>query len=482
MTGARNSGFLHDDVLLSGSVAQALFHEVAEQLPIVDVHNHLVPLDIADDRRWANITELWLGDDHYKWKAMRLAGFAEELVTGNADPWERFAAWAVTVPRTLRNPLYVWTHLELRRVFGIDLALSPATAREIWEECNHQLATRWSARSLLRHFRVNAVATTDDPTSTLEEHVSHRAAGIGPSLLPTFRPDAAHRLLDDPVAWNEWVGQLVVVTDSVVDGLDSLLGALTISYARMASLGGRASDHGLASLPDRDRDPVAADHVIRAAIKGRAASDAERELVLLEVLALAARLAYANDSVLQVHLGPLRNVSPRVLAAAGRDAGSDVMGDDRQAPGLARFLGGLEAEGTLPRAVLYNLNPADNLLFATMSGAFARPGVRSLVQWGPPWWFNDTEEGMRRGLDDLGQVGQLANFIGMLTDSRSVLSMTRHELFRRVLCDVLGRDVESGRIPHDRAWLDTVVRDLCVGNAVEFFGFPPEWTSWTDES
>jgi glucuronate isomerase len=471
--------FLHDDVLLDTATARALFHEVAEHLPIVDVHNHLVPAEIADDHRWTTITDLWLGDDHYKWKAMRLAGYAEQLVTGDADPWDRFVAWAETVPRTLRNPLYMWTHLELKRVFGIDIALSPATAKEIWQECNHQLATRWSAQSLLRHFRVNAVATTDDPTSLLEEHTRH---GIGATrstaLLPTFRPDAAHRLLDNPSEWTEWVARLGAATGERVVGLESLLSALTVSYARMGRLGCRASDHGLSTIPDRDRDTKAADAVIRAALDGRPASDGDRELVLLEVVSLAAQLAHQDDSVLQLHLGPLRNVSPRVLASTGRDAGSDVMGDDAHAAGLARFLGSLETAGTLPRTVLYNVNPADNLTFATMSGAFARPGVRSLVQWGPPWWFNDTEQGMRKGLDDLSQVGQLANFIGMLTDSRSILSMTRHELFRRILCDVLGRDVETGRIPNDRAWLDGVVHDLCVGNALTFFGFPPEWATW----
>jgi glucuronate isomerase len=485
-----HSGFLHDDVLLDTSTAQALFHDVAEQLPIVDVHNHLDASDIANDRRWPTITDFWLGDDHYKWKAMRLAGFAEELVSGNADPWERFEAWAATVPLTLRNPLYLWTHLELKRVFGVDIVLSPATAKEIWQECNHQLATRWSAKSLLNHFRVNAVATTDDPTSLLLDHHQHstngdrthdtgtRMSNNGPALLPTFRPDAAHRLLQDPTSWNEWITRLGAATNEKITGLDSLLRALAISYAHMASLGARASDHGLSSIPDCDRDPAAADMAVRSALNGCAATDAQRELVLLEVIALAARLAHQDDSVLQLHLGPLRNVSPRVLATVGRDAGSDVMGDDRQAPGLARFLGTLEAEATLPRTVLYNLNPADNLMFATMANAFARPGVRSLVQWGPPWWFNDTEQGMRKGLDDLSQVGLLGNFIGMLTDSRSILSMTRHELFRRLLCDILGRDVESGRIPNDRVWLDEVVHNLCVGNAVEFFGFPQEWTMW----
>ena len=468
--------YLNEDVLLGGDVARALFHEVAEHAPIVDVHNHLSPVEIANDHVWETITDLWLADDHYKWKAMRLAGIAEHLITGDADPWDRFEAWAATVPRTLRNPLHIWTHLELRRVFGIDLVLSPSTAKEIWDEVNRQLP-RWSARTLLRHFDVRGIATTDDPTDTLDAHVRHRASVDELTLIPTFRPDAAHRLLDDPVGWNTWADRLASASGGDVTDLDSLLHALTKSYARFSSLGGRASDHGLACLPDRPRDPHQADRIVRAARSRRAATDAEREVVLLEVVALAARLAYADDSVLQLHLGPLRNVSPRLLQLVGRDAGADVMGDERQALGLARFLGDLEQAGSLPRTILYNVNPASNLLFATMAGAFSREGVRSLVQWGPPWWFNDHEDGMRRQLDDLGNVGQLANFVGMLTDSRSVLSMTRHELFRRVLCDALGRDVQEGRIPDDRAWLNGVVNDICVRNAVEFFGFPVEWAA-----
>ena len=234
-----------------------------------------------------------------------------------------------------------------------------------------------------------------------------------------------------------------------------------------------ASDHGLTHLPDVPRDPALAQEVVRRARLGGAASMPERDAVMLEVLELAARLADDDDAVLQLHLGPIRNASPRLLAKVGRDAGGDVMGDERQAPGLGRFLGGLEREGVLPRTVLYNLNPSDNALFATMAGAFSRPGVESLVQWGPPWWFNDHEQGLRRQLDDLSQIGQLAGFVGMHTDSRSILSMTRHELFRRVLCDAIGRDVDEGRIPADLEWCSAVVRKICVGNAVEYFRLPP---------
>lgn len=467
-----SAAFLDDDFLLSGETARGLFHEVAEHAPIVDLHNHLSPADIAGDRVYGTLSDLWLGDDHYKWRAMRLAGFDEELVTGDADPWEKFSAWAATLPRLIRNPLYVWSHLELRRVFGIDLALDPSTAREIWEEANRQLPG-WSAQALLAHFDVRAIATTDDPGDDLAAH--RLPVGSRVPMIPTFRPDGAHRLLDDPPAWNAWVDRLEAATETTVDDLASLLDALTRSHQRFARIGGRASDHGLACIPDVPRDASLADAVVRRARLGSAATTAERDSVVLEVVALAARLAFADESVLQLHLGPIRDVSPRILARAGRDAGADVIGDERQAPGLARFLGELERSGTLPRTILYNVNPADNALFAAMAGAFSRPGVASLVQWGPPWWFNDHEQGMRRQLDDLSQIGQLAGFVGMLTDSRSILSMTRHELFRRVLCDAIGRDVDEGRIAADIDWCSTVVRDVCIDNAVRYFSLPAAW-------
>ena len=471
--------FLHDDFLLTSSVARDLYHGVAAVTPIVDVHNHLSPADIADDRVWTTLTELWLDDDHYKWKAMRLAGVAEELVTGDADPWDKFVAWAATVQRSLGNPLYTWTHLELRRVFGIDIALNPATAREIYDEANRQLPG-WSARCLLEHFKVTVVATTDDPTDDLSSHVQHRSAAgsARTTLIPTFRPDAAHRLLDDVASWNGWADHLAARSGITVTDLASLLDALRHSYARFTLMGGRASDHGLACVPDRARDPDLADSAVKAARNGRPATDSEREVVLLEVVALAARLAVTDDSVLQLHLGPLRNVSPRLLDRVGRDAGADVMGDERHALGLARLLGDLESRNELPRTVLYNLNPADNALFATMSGAFSRPGVESLVQWGPPWWFNDHEAGMRRQLEDLGHIGQMAGFIGMLTDSRSILSMTRHELFRRILCDVIAREVTDGRYPGDMEYLAVLTKDVCIGNAVRYFGFPESSARW----
>jgi glucuronate isomerase len=465
------AAFLDDDCLLSNATARSLFHEVAEHAPVVDLHNHLPAADIASDRSFETLADLWLEDDHYKWRAMRLTGHDERVITGDAEPWERFAAWAETVPLLVGNPLYVWTHLELRRVFGIDIRLGPSTAREIWEEANRQLPG-WTAGALLRRFRVAAVATTDDPADALVAHERLRG-GAGPAVIPTFRPDAAHRLVAEPEAWNEWAGRLGERAGVAIDDLESLLLALASSFDRFAALGCRASDHGLTALPDVPRDPALADAAVRRVLEGGPPHPAERQALLLEVLTLAARLAADREGVLQLHLGALRDLSPRVLALAGRDAGADAMGDESQAAGLARLLGTLEADRILPRTVLYNVNPADNALFAAVAGAFSRPGVASLVQWGPPWWFNDHESGIRRQLDDLGQIGLLSGFVGMVTDSRSLLSLTRHELFRRILCDALGRDAEAGRIPADRDLLDPLVAAVCVGNAARFFGLDP---------
>jgi glucuronate isomerase len=465
--------FLGDDFLLQSEVARLLFHDVAEKLPIVDVHTHLPVEDIESDRVFANLTELWLGDDHYKWRAMRAAGFAEDLVTGNGDPWDKFSAWAATVPRLLHNPLYVWTHLELRRVFGIDIPLSPGTAKEIWEEADRQLP-RWSARRLLAHFSVVALSTTDDPTDDLAGHARIREESSGPGVVvvPTWRPDRVHRLLDDPGSWNDWADRLGASTGVDVDDLPSLLAALARSHRRFGAAGARASDHGLARLPDTPADAGLADLALHQVRDGVVPRRAERDALLLEVINLAGRLAHAEASVLQLHLGARRDLSPRLRLDVGPDVGGDAIGDEAQGSGLARLLAGFESQGRLPRCVLYNADPAQNAVFASTAGAFTAPGVGAVVQWGPPWWFNDHEDGLRRHLGELATIGQLAGFVGMLTDARSLLSMTRHELFRRVLCDVIGHEVETGRFPPDMDWLSSVIRDICVSNAVRFFGLP----------
>lgn len=465
--------FLGDDFLLGGETARWLFHEVARTAPIIDVHTHLPADVIAGDHRFETLTDLWLGNDHYKWRAMRLAGVDEQLVTGDTDPWDRFEAWAATVPRLLGNPLYLWTHLELRRVFGIDLTLSPNTAAEIWEEANRQLPG-WTVRKLLDHFHVAAVATSDDPGDDLASHRRLRdGSGGSLAVVPTWRPDDAHQLLEHPGEWNQWADRLGSASAITVEDLDSLLAALEGTRRHFAEAGGRASDHGLVSLPDAPADPDLADRAVHRVRRGEAVTTPERRAVELEVVGLAARLAHEGGSVLQLHLGARRDASERLFRVLGRDAGSDVISDEPQAAGLARFLGGLDGLGRLPRSVLYNLNPADNAVFAAMAGAFSQSGVPSLVQWGPPWWFNDHEKGMRQQIGTLAAIGQLAGFMGMVTDSRSFLSMTRHELFRRVLCDVIGSEVDSGRLPAgDSGWLATVVHDVSVANAARHFGLP----------
>jgi glucuronate isomerase len=473
--------FLHDDILLTSATARRLYHEVAASLPIVDVHTHLCAQDVADDKVYDSLAHLWLEDDHYKWRAMRMAGVDEQLITGDADPWDRFVAWARTVPRLVGNPLYLWTHLELRRVFGIDLPLSDATAGEIWEEANRQLP-QWSARTLLAHFSVSTLATTDDPAHDLRAHreIAARTGDGTCPVVPTWRPDDAHRLLDDPPAWNAWADRLAGQVGVAIGDLASLADALRRSYQSFAEAGCRASDHGLDFVPDAPRDVARADAAVRRVRDGKKVDAAGRLAVTSEVLDLAARLAHARSGVVQLHLGALRDVSPRLQASVGRDAGGDAVGDQRQAPGLARFLGGLEAERSLPRVVLYNANPADNMLFATLAGAFSLPGVTAAVQWGPPWWFNDHPSGIRRQLEELAQVGQLAGFMGMVADSRSLLSMTRHEVFRRILCDGVGREVEAGLIPSDMGWLGELVRGICVDNAARLFGLSStpsvQWT------
>ncbi|MEM7095297.1 MAG: glucuronate isomerase [Actinomycetota bacterium] len=460
--------FLDDDYLLTTDTAWELYR-IAEAEQIVDVHNHLVPAEIAEDRTWDTITDLWLADDHYKWRAMRLAGIDEERITGDVDPLDRFRAWAATMPRLLGNPLYIWTHLELKRAFGVDVPLSPATADRIYAEVNEQLPEK-SARTLLDEFGVEFVATTDSPPDDLAHHATHAASGSSPRLAPTFRPDRAHEFRLDPGEWNTWVDALAGSEGLAIDDLDSLIAALTSAHGRFRALGCRASDHGLAALPDRGRNQAQADQAIRRARACEPIEPTDADAVMLEVLHLTAQLAVEHDMVMQLHLGPLRNVSPSLMDRVGRDAGADVMGDVPQAAGLAGLLGDLDAGGHLPRTVLYNLNPADNELFVTMAGAFARGGTESHVQWGPPWWFNDHEEGMRRQLDVLSQIGQLAGFVGMLTDSRSILSMTRHELFRRVLCAKIGDAVAAGSYPADLEFLGELVRGICAGNAKRFFG------------
>ena len=469
--------FLHDDFLLSSPAARRLYHEVAAEQPICDYHCHLPPADLANRRVFANLHEAWLEGDHYKWRAMRALGVDERLVTGDADPQEKFDAFAACVPKLVGNPLHHWSHLELRRSFGIDAMLNADTAGEVWDEANAKLAAT-TAPGLLERFRVRLVGTTDTATDSLEHHAALREDPLdGLRVVPTFRPDTTHQL-DDPAKWNATLDALGEAAGVAIDTLDGLVEALRRRHAFFGEMGCRASDHGLLALPDAAPSESAAARVfdrLRHRPDATAGPDGQASFSAF-LMHLFGELDHAAGRVHQLHLGAARNLNPAGFERLGPDSGFDAMSDARQGPGLVRHLGALAGAGHLPRTVLYNHNPNDNHLFATIAGSFqgnvgggppAHPGH---VQFGSGWWFLDQDRGMRDQLQTLMEVGVLSTFIGMLTDSRSFLSFPRHEYFRRILCDEVGRRVDAGLIPDDAEQLDEVIRGICFGNAMRFLG------------
>jgi glucuronate isomerase len=469
--------FCDDQFLLSSATAADLYHRVAAACPIVDFHCHLSPQDIAADRRFANLHEAWLEGDHYKWRAMRADGVAENLITGKASPRDKFRAWARTVPHTLRNPLFHWTHLELRRHFGIETLLEEATAEGIWEEAGRQLAHGdLSTRGILARMNVEAVATTDDPADGLEAHEAiHRAVAAGEftvRVVPTFRPDAAMRV-HDPRRLGPWVARLSERAGVAADTFPGLVAALEIRHAAFAAAGCRASDHGIEYLVDDDCTDSEAAATWERAMAGTAATHLEAARFTRWLVDHVARLNHARGFVTQLHLGPFRDPNPLLATRLGSDAGCDTIGDARQGPGLVRLLGRLAADGCLGRTILYNINPADNALFAALPGSFQDGETPGKIQWGSGWWFLDQERGMRDQMNMLSDLGLLQRFVGMVTDSRSFLSYPRHEYFRRILCDLVGSDVETGRLPDRRDWLDELVSAVACDNARLLFGFSP---------
>jgi glucuronate isomerase len=462
--------FCDDSFLLSNAVAEDLFHRVASRQPIVDYHCHLSPRDIAEDRRFENIHAAWLEGDHYKWRAMRADGVAEALITGAASPREKFQAWAETVPHTLRNPLFHWTHLELRRHFGIDDLLDGGSAERVWQETGRQLVQGdLTARGILRRMQVAVVGTTDDPADSLDWHARIAAEGITTRVVPTFRPDAALKVRQ-PDRLAPWVRRL---SDAAGIGADSFAGfvrALEARHDAFAAAGCRATDHGLECLPDVDCTTAEAGRVWERAVAGTAATVEEAARFTAWLMLHVARLNHAKGWVTQLHLGPFRDPNPLLARELGADAGCDTIGDARQGPGLVRFLGTLAGEAALGRTILYNINPADNALFACLPGSFQDGRVAGKIQWGSGWWFMDQERGMRDQMNMLSDLGLLSRFVGMVTDSRSFLSYPRHEYFRRILCDLVGADVVTGRLPDRRDWLDGLVTAVCCTNARELFG------------
>jgi glucuronate isomerase len=462
--------FISEEFMLGGEAARRLYHDYAENRPIVDYHCHLAPKDIADNRRFKNLTEIWLEGDHYKWRAMRANGEPEKYCTGKADPYEKFLSFARTVPNTLRNPLYHWTHLELKRYFGIDTLLDASTAPAIWARANECLAEKsMDSWGILKKFNVELIGTTDDPCDDLSHHKRIAAAHCPAIVAPTFRPDKAFALGDIP-AWNKWIDRLGGAADIGCNTLASFLQALDNRLDYFAANGCRATDHGHLQLPARIAGESEAAATFLAARAGRSPDASAVEGFTGFVLAHLGEAIHDRHLVMQLHLGPARNVNAAMMRDYGPDAGCDTIGDYIQGPGLLCILGELSARGKLPKTVLYNLNPADNHLFAAMCGNFFEEGIPGKMQYGSGWWFLDQNSGIRSQLDALSSQGLLGNFIGMLTDSRSMMSYCRHEYFRRILCDVIGHDIENGLIPNDIERVGAMVENISHRNAERYLG------------
>lgn len=462
--------FIHDDFLLHTETARTLYHTYAEHQPILDYHNHLPPQDIATNRTFANLYDIWLGGDHYKWRAMRANGAHEKYCTGDADPYEKFLAWAETVPNTLRNPLYHWTHIELKRYFGIETLLNPTTAPAIWAEANAQLQTpALSTHGILSKFNVVALCTTDDPVDDLADHKAIAASGLKTKVYPAYRPDKSLNVHQSSL-FNAWTDKLAAAADIHIASLSDFLKALEQRHDYFHAHGCRLSDHGLSHCYANFPDDETAAHIFAQARSGQDATQEEFEQFAAYMMLFFGRLDAAKGWTKQLHLGALRNASSRGYRVLGPDTGFDSIGDYKQAQALAGYLDRLDRDDMLPKTILYNNNPIDNYVFSTMVGNFGQGGVPGKMQFGSGWWYLDAKEGIEWQLNALSNNGLLTRFVGMLTDSRSFMSYPRHEYFRRVLCNLLGREMENGELPNDEALIGNMVADICYGNASRYLG------------
>jgi glucuronate isomerase len=463
--------FLNEDFLLQTETARQLYHEFAKAMPIIDYHNHLLPDQIAEDKQFENLTQIWLYGDHYKWRAMRANGVDEYYITGAASDWEKFEKWAETVPYTLRNPLYHWTHLELQRYFGITELLNKDSARRIYDECSAKLRTpAYSVRKLLRMMNVKTLCTTDDPADSLEHHQALAASGFDVQVLPAFRADKA-MAVDDAPSYNAYLDKLGAVAEIEISTFADLETALRRRHDFFATLGCRLSDHGLEQIYAADYTTGETDAIFQKIRGGHALESEEILKFKSAMLVLLAEMDWEKSWTQQFHLGALRNNNARMLRELGPDTGWDSIGDFSQGRALSTFLDRLDTNDKLAKTIIYNLNPADNELIATMIGNFNDGSVAGKMQFGSGWWFLDQKDGMEKQINALSNMGLLSRFVGMLTDSRSFLSYPRHEYFRRVLCNLLGNDVENGELPHDMALLGQMVQNICYNNAREYFGF-----------
>jgi glucuronate isomerase len=468
----RMKNFITDDFLLANDFAKTLYHQYAKDLPIIDYHCHLSPEDIANNRKFQNISNIWLAGDHYKWRAMRTLGIHEKYITGNASDEEKFNQWAFTVPYTMRNPLYHWTHLELKRYFGIDTLLSPDSAKEIYKTSTDLLNTPdFTTQALLKKMKVEVVCTTDDPIDSLEHHVAAKKTKLTTIVLPTFRPDKAYAI-ENATTYKNYLQKLGQASGIDVTNFETLMQALSNRIEYFNSLGCKLADHGLEQLYfSENKEGYSVNSIFNKVLKGDSLEKGEAHFFKYQVLIGLGRMYHAKGWTQQFHLGALRNNNERMLTKLGPDTGFDSIGDFSQGVALSRFLNALDLTDQLAKTILYNLNPADNELMGAMIGNFNDGSIRGKVQFGSAWWFLDQKDGMEKQINALSNLGLLSCFIGMLTDSRSFLSFPRHEYFRRILCNLIGQDVAKGELPWDEKWLGKLVSDICYHNAKTYFNF-----------
>jgi len=463
--------FLNEHFLLQTETAKTLYHEYAAPQPIIDYHCHLPTAAIEADKKFANLTKIWLDGDHYKWRAMRAFGIDEKYITGSAPDKQKFLKWAETVPYTIRNPLYHWTHMELKNYFGIDKLLNPETAEEIYEKCSDDLQKPdFSTRSLLKRMNVKVVCTTDDPVDTLEHHQQIRKKPFGIKVLPAFRPDKAYAF-NDPKVYKSYLDQLSRSSDTEIGTLSDLYDALQKRIDFFHDNGCKLSDHGLEKIYYSDLSSSELNQAFQEVRNGNELNSEQKHGLTYAILIELGKMYNDKNWVQQYHLGALRNTNDRMLNELGPDTGFDSIGDFPQSRTLSRFLNQLDTTDQLAKTILYNLNPADNEVLASMIGNYNDGSVKGKMQYGSGWWFLDQKDGMEKQMNTLSNIGLLSCFVGMLTDSRSFLSYPRHEYFRRILCNLMGNDVEYGELPEDIELLGSIVSDICYKNAKDYFNF-----------
>jgi glucuronate isomerase len=463
--------FLDENFLLQTETAKRLYHDFAARMPVIDYHCHLPVQQIADDINFKNLTQIWLYGNHYKWRAMRTNGVDESYITGDKTDFEKFEKWADTVPYTLRNPLYHWTHLELQRYFDVHELLKPESAKEIYNDCNQKLQSKeYSVKNLLRKMNVQVVCTTDDPADSLEYHKKIKDDGFEIKVLPAFRPDRAMNV-DDVGEFNLYIKKLETVSGVSVTSYQSYLDALKQRHDFFETIGCSVSDHGLEYIYTEDYTDDEIIAVFNKIRNGRELTLEERSKFKSAMLYVFAIWNHDKNWVQQYHLGALRNNNKRMLELYGPDGGYDSIGDFSHAKSLSKFLSRLDSTNQLAKTILYNLNPADNELIATMTGNFNDGSIPGKIQFGSAWWFLDQKDGMTKQMNALSNMGLISRFVGMITDSRSFLSYPRHEYFRRILCNLFGKEIENGELPNDVEWTGKIIKDICYYNAKNYFGW-----------